>query len=120
MGVCDRHSLNKYKMELRSYNVERVYKDCVKCRIGDSIGVDKEQLERHKEDIKSMCSQIAHYNGWTLLAAANIRTDGEVWTPYMQIIEMLILLGVKIEVLRLEIDKNNRQISKVYFNNETI
>ena len=55
-------------MELRSYNVERVYKDCVKCRIGDSIGVDKEQLERHKEDIKSMCSQIAHYNGWTLLA----------------------------------------------------
>ena len=50
-------------MELRSYNVERVYKDCVKCRIGDSIGVDKEQLERHKEDIKSMCSQIAHYNG---------------------------------------------------------
>ena len=119
MGVCDRHSITKYKMELRSYNVERVYKDCVKCRIGDSIGVDKEQLERHKEDIKSMCSQIAHYNGWTLLATANIRTDGEVWTPYMQIIEMLILLGVKIEVLRLEIDKNNRQISKVYFNDET-
>lgn len=104
-------------MELRSYNVERVYKDCVKCRIGNEIGVDKEQLENHKEDIKSMCSQIAHYNGWTLLATANIRKDGEIWTPYLQIVEMLILLGAKVEVLQVESNKN-RQISKIFFRDE--
>ena len=117
MGVCDRHSITKYKMELRSYNVERVYKDCVKCRIGDELGVDKEQLERHKEDIKSMCSQIARWKGHTYLVTANIREDGETWTPYLQIVEMLILLGAKIGVLSFEgnLDKE----TKITFNDET-
>lgn len=103
-------------MELRSYNVERVYKDCVKCRIGNELGVYKEQLERHKEDIKSMCSQIAHYNGWTLLAMANIRKDGETWTPYLQIVEMLILLGAKIGVLSFE--GQLKGATKITFNDE--
>lgn len=104
-------------MELRSYNVERVYKDCVKCRIGSDIGVDKEQLERYKEDIKSMCSQIARWKGHTYLFTANIRKDGETWTPYMQIIEMLILLGAKIGVLSFEGQLN--ETTKVTFNDET-
>lgn len=117
MGVCDRHSLNKYKMELRSYNVERVYKDCVKCRIGNEIGVDKDKLESHKADIKSMCSQIARWKGHTYLVTANIRKDGETWTPYLQIIEMLILLGAKIGVLSFEGQLNEN--TKIIFNDET-
>lgn len=86
-------------MELRSYNVERVYKDCVKCCIGEDLGVNKEQLAQHTEDIKDMCSQIAVYKGWTLLATANIRKDGEIWTPYLQIVEMLIRMGKRIGIL---------------------
>ena len=86
-------------MELRSYNVERVYKDCVKCCIGEDLGINKEQLSLHTEDIKDMCSQIALWNGWTLLAFANIRKDGEIWTPYLQIVEMLIRMGKRIGVV---------------------
>ena len=118
MGVCDRHSLNKYKMELRSYNVERVYKDCVKCRIGNEIGIYKDRLEGHREDIKSMCSQISRWKGHTYLDLANIRTDGETWTPYLQIVEMLILLGAKIGVISFEGQLNEN--TKIIFNDETI
>ena len=89
-------------MELRSFNVARVYTDCVKCCIGEDLGVNKEQLSQHTTDIKDMCSQIAVYNGWTLVATANIRKDGEVWTPYLQIVEMLIRLGRKIGVVEYE------------------
>lgn len=103
-------------MELRSYNVVRVYKDCVKCRIGNDIGIDKDRLEGHREDIKSMCSQIARWKGHTYLFTANIRKDGETWTPYLQIVEMLILLGYKIGVLSFEgnLDKE----TKITFNDE--
>ena len=89
-------------MELRSFNVERVYKDCVRCCIGENLGVNKEQLVQHTADIKDMCSQLAVYNGWTLLATANIRKDGEIWTPYLQIVEMLIRMGKRIGVVEYE------------------
>ena len=117
MGVCDRHSLNRYKMELRSYNVERVYKDCVRCRIGNDLGVNKPELLLREAEIKSMIKQIARSNGKTILSMANLRTDGETWTPYLQIVEMLILLGAKIGVLSFEGQLNENTI--ITFNDET-
>ena len=104
-------------MELRSYNVERVYKDCVKCHIGNDIGVNKSELRLREEDIKSMIRQIARSNGRTILSMANLRTDGETWTPYLQIVEMLILLGSKIGVLSFEGQLNENTI--IIFNDET-
>lgn len=89
-------------MELRSYNVERVYNTCVRCRIGDDIGVNKTELLLHKPSIKSMLRQVARLDGKVILSMANLRTDGEIWTPYLQIVEMLILLGNKIGVISFE------------------
>jgi len=83
-------------MELRSYNVENIYKECVICTIKDSIGVNKEKILQHTEDIRSMLQQLPEYRTLNL---CHIRTDGEVWTPYLQIVKMLILLGEKIGVV---------------------
>lgn len=104
-------------MELRSYNVERVYKDCVKCRIGNDIGVNKPELLLREAEIKSMVKQIARSNGKTILSMANLRTDGETWTPYLQIVEMLILLGAKIGIISFEGQLNENTI--IEFNDET-
>lgn len=117
MGVCDRHSHIEHNMELRSYNVERAYKDCVRYRIGNDLGVNKPELLLREAEIKSMIKQIARSNGKTILSMANLRTDGETWTPYLQIVEMLILLGVKIGVLSFEGQLNENTI--ITFNDET-
>ena len=45
-------------MELRSFNVERIWRSVVKCVIGEDLGVDKKELAAHKEDIESMIDQI--------------------------------------------------------------
>ena len=90
-------------MELRSYNVERIYKEVVTCRIGDNIGVRKDVLEKYKGDIKDMLLQLKSFKlGITLLYRCSIRTDGEMWTPYLQIVEMLILLGEKIGMVSIK------------------
>lgn len=104
-------------MELRSYNVERVYKDCVRCRIGNDIGVNKPELLLREAEIKSMIKQIARSNGKTILSMANLRTDDETWTPYLQIVEMLILLGAKIGIISFEGQLNENTI--IEFNDET-
>ena len=83
-------------MELRSYNVERMYSECVKCRIGDEIGVNFEALKSNEGNIRSMLSQVYTLDGIAPLALCHTRIDGEVWTPYLQIVEMLILLGARI------------------------
>lgn len=49
-------------MELRSYNVVRIYKDTVKCRIGDKLCVDKEKLEKNASYIRELLLQIKAYN----------------------------------------------------------
>lgn len=81
-------------MELRSYNVERVYSLCVKCKIGSTIGVNKESLDYYRQEVASMLNQVKtdeHHR--VPLCLCNVRKDDEVWTPYLQIVEMLILLG---------------------------
>lgn len=89
-------------MELRSYNVERIYKESVKCRIGTELGIDKERFTENIPHIKDMLSQIETVNGEAHLCACNRRKDGEIWTPYLQIVEMLILMGKKIGCVKFE------------------
>lgn len=89
-------------MELRSYNVERIYKNTVKCLLGDVLGIDKKEFAKAKPDVKSMLSQIQTYDGKVHLCAANKRTDGEVWTPWLQIVEMLIRMGERAGYVKYE------------------
>ena len=89
-------------MELRSYNVERVYKECVLCTLGEDLGVNKLRLEENKENIISMLKQIDTKEGKTVFQIANLRKDGETWTPYLQIVEMLIRLGRRIKAVEYE------------------
>ena len=83
-------------MELRSFNVERIYKESVKCIIGEDLGIDKTKFNENVPAIKEMLSQIRTSNGYAYLCACNRRTDDEIWTPYLQIVEMLIRMGAKI------------------------
>lgn len=95
-------------MELRSFNVKRIYAECVICRIGTDLGVRQDALKNNREDITDMVNQLEFYpdvmdcQGFKPLPMCNKRADGETWTPYLQIVEMLILLGVKIGILKLE------------------
>lgn len=82
--------------ELRSFNVERIYKETVKCVIGEELGTDKAALEKNTPAIRDMLSQIQTVNGYVHLCACNRRMDGEIWTPYLQIVEMLIRMGARI------------------------
>lgn len=89
-------------MELRSYNVERIYKESVRCLIGEDLGVDKDALNKNRAHIKEMLSQIKTIDGYAHLCACNKRTDDEIWTPYLQIVEMLIRMGSKIGCVKYE------------------
>lgn len=88
-------------MELRSYNVERIYKECVICNIGEDLGV-KKVIEYYKPDIISMLKQIETKDGKVTLQTCNLRKDGETWTPYLQIVEMLMRMGRRIGVVEYE------------------
>lgn len=88
-------------MELRSYNVERIYKECVICVIGEDLGV-KKIIEFHKPDIISMLQQVQTQDGKAPLQVCNLRKDGETWTPYLQIVEMLMRMGRRIGVVEYE------------------
>lgn len=87
-------------MELRSYNVERIYKESVKCVVGEELGIDKEKFNENVPAIKDMLSQVKTVNGFVHLCACNRRKDDEIWTPYLQIVEMLIRMGAKIGCVR--------------------
>lgn len=82
-------------MELRSYNVEKIYQESVKCAIGETLGINRDKFEENIPAIKDMLHQIETENGFVHLCACNRRTDGEVWTPYLQIVIMLIRMGAK-------------------------
>ena len=83
-------------MELRSFNVEKVYKESVICVIGEDLGINKDAFYKNVPAIKEMLSQIKTVDGYVHLCACNRRKDEEVWTPYLQIVEMLIRMGSKI------------------------
>lgn len=83
-------------MELRSFNVERIYKESVICLIGEDLGIDKDKFSENIPAIKEMLSQVETVDGFAHLCACNRRKDGEIWTPYLQIVEMLIRMGAKV------------------------
>ena len=89
-------------MELRSYNVERIYKKCVICTLGEDIGIRRSLLDYHTEDIIDMLRQIQTQDGKAPLQVCNLRKDGETWTPYLQIVEMLMRMGRRIGVVEYE------------------
>ena len=89
-------------IELRSFNVERIYNETVRCVIDEELGTDKYMLEKNTPAIKEMISQIATTNGYAHLCACNRRVDGEIWTPYLQIVEMLIRMGARIGFVKYE------------------
>ena len=76
--------------------MERIYKESVKCVIGEDLGIDKNKFNENVPAIKEMLSQIKTINGCAHLCACNRRTDDEIWTPYLQIVEMLIRMGARI------------------------
>lgn len=89
-------------MELRSFNVERVYKESVKCVVGETLGIDKDKFNEYIPMIRDMLSQIETVNGFVHLCACNRRKDGEIWTPYLQIVEMLIRMGARAGLVEYE------------------
>ena len=76
--------------------MERIYKESVKCVIGEDLGINKDKFNENVPAIKEMLSQIKTINGCAHLCACNRRTDDEIWTPYLQIVEMLIRMGARI------------------------
>lgn len=89
--------INYIMIELRSYNVERIWHETAICTIGNEVGVHKEILEKNAPAIREMVSQIeTDKDGNVPFMFCNHRKDGELWTPYLQIVEMLIRLGKKI------------------------
>lgn len=101
-------------MELRSYNVERVYKESVKCVLGDDLGVNKTKLSENADAIKDMLSQIdTAPDGTTLFKMCNQRKDGETWTPYLQIVEMLIRMGHKLGYVKYKTPLNENTIIQI-------
>ena len=82
-------------MELRSFNVERLWNLCVKCSIGEDLGIDKEAFESNIPNIKDMLSQIRTFGGFVSVRHSCVRKDDETWTPYLQIVEMLVRMGRK-------------------------
>ena len=95
MDAC--RFINYIMIELRSFNVERIWQKTVICTIGNEIGVHRKELDKHTPAIRDMVSQIeTDKDGNVPLMFCNHRKDGELWTPYLQIVEMLIRLGRKI------------------------
>lgn len=83
-------------MELRSFNVERIYRESVKCVIGEDLGIDKNKFAENVPATKEMLSQIKTVDGYTHLCAYNRRTDDGIWTPYLLLVKMLIRMDAKI------------------------
>lgn len=80
-------------MELRSFNVERIYLETTQGCPMDGPAFSETLAER-KEEIKDMLSQVhTDESGSNELWLCNTRKDGEVWTPYLQIVRMLINMG---------------------------
>lgn len=100
-------------IELRSFNVERVYKESVKCVIGETLGVNKEILIKNAPLIKEMISQIETVGGYAFLCFCNRRRDGEIWTPYLQIVQMLIRMGARLGYVQYSGKLDERTLIKI-------
>lgn len=82
--------------ELRSFNVEQIYRESVRCIIGEDLIIYEDRFYKNAPLIREMLSQIKTVHGYTYLCVCNRRKDEEIWTPYLQIVEMLIRMGAKL------------------------
>lgn len=89
-------------MELRSFNVEKIWSESVICTLGEDIGIRKDLFYSHEGEIREMLSQVNTDEGFVLFGQVHIRKDGETWTPYLQIVEMLVRIGKKIGAVHYE------------------
>lgn len=102
-AVLDYRDIGLFGMiELRSFNVERIYADSVKCVVGEELSIDKTKFNGYIPAIREMLSQVATVDGYNSLCNCCWRKDGEIWTPYLQIVEMLIRMGAKIGCVQYE------------------
>lgn len=99
----------KEPMRLTSENVEAVFKDCLTDEHkfvvkGVCIGAafDRDKIEAHEDEIFQMLMQLpAEFHtpcgggGWTFLNMC-IDRDGNQWTDFHQIMDMLVCLGLAI------------------------
>ena len=89
-------------MELRTYNVQRVYKDVVKVVVQDKVGVN-ENFDKYIPQIKDMISQVrVDFRNTFPLSMGHIRKDGEQWTPYLQPVIMLVQLANRAKLVSYE------------------
>lgn len=65
-------------IELRSYNVERIYNETVKCIIKGDLAVDKKMLEKNAPLIKELLSQVMVIKGGMPL----LRTSFCIYNTY--------------------------------------
>ena len=101
-------------MKLNAENVEDVFMDCLfkdgevefyepkdmimTEGIRNSMGFNPERIEKHREDVKSMLSQLPEPffkqigGGWSFLNAIETR-DGEQWAEHKNV-EQLLTLGI--------------------------
>lgn len=106
-------------IELRSYNVERIWHETAICTIGNEVGVHRKELDKHTPAIRDMVSQIeTDKDGNVPLMFCNHRKDGELWTPYLQIVEMLIRLGKTIGCVSWEGNLNSETIIHIDYAKE--
>ena len=70
--------INYIMIELRSYNVERIWHETAICTIGNEVGVHKEILEKNAPAIREMVSQIeTDKDGNVPFMFCNHRKDGK-------------------------------------------
>lgn len=89
-------------MELRSYNVEKVFVECLVSEDTVNPQFDEEKISSRKNDIVSMLEQLEPAKEMSLMLH---RKDEEVWTRSLQIIKMLLTLGEAIGYLKIVEDK---------------
>ncbi len=119
-------------MELTDSNVESVVKDClydddevrnlksgelpqgmvvVESLTATKFGFNPERLNKRKDDIKSMLSQLPDEfmqgkgDGWSFLNACT-RKDGTQWTGSHRIVDILFVLGQAIGCAKITLDRS--------------
>ena len=104
-------------MKLTSENVEMIFLDCLFKEdedhsdfipaqgITSNVGFHPARLESHKEEIKSMLSELPETfmessgGGWSFLNACQ-NANGEQWTGLHQRMEQLFQLGIAIKAAK--------------------
>lgn len=61
---------------------------------------DTEKLNEKADVVKDLLSQIDYPGEETRIEFLNVRKDGEIWTPYLQIVMALLQMGEALGVVK--------------------